>query len=132
MGGEVKLDWSQATIPIGNKKVTITLENKDKYIVLASKDPKSHILYNEIDFSNYFVSPGEEIVGSREVSKEGLWTLELDGNCALVGLGVRFFLIKPSSKSVLKAFELDFENTNNTMEYGALLLGIKEAKRRGV
>ena len=33
-------------------------------------------------------------------------------------------------ESIPKAFKLEFENTNNTVEYKALILGLEEAKRK--
>lgn len=51
LGGEVKLDWSQATILIGNKKVLLKPVCKDKYTILPFEDPRSHILYTETNFA---------------------------------------------------------------------------------
>ena len=45
LGGEIKIDWSQEVIPIGNKKVKLELEEKAKFIVLKSDNPKAQILY---------------------------------------------------------------------------------------
>ena len=41
LGGEIKLYWSQAVIPIGNKKVKLEPEEKAKFTVLESDDPKA-------------------------------------------------------------------------------------------
>ena len=53
--GEVKMDWSQAIIPIGKEKVTLLPEAKSKYIVFPSDDPKSQILYHKTNFYNYLI-----------------------------------------------------------------------------
>lgn len=108
------------------------LKNKAKYTVFPSEDPRSHILYNEIDLFNYLVLLEDEIVGIEELIDKELWTLEFYASCASVGSEVRVVLITPSCKIIPKAFKLNFENTNNTIEYEPLLLGIEEAKRRGV
>lgn len=55
MGGEIKMDWSEAIIPMGNKKVHLAPEVKSKYTILPSDDPKSYILYEECQFGNYFI-----------------------------------------------------------------------------
>ena len=55
LGGEVKLDWLQATIPISSKKAVLNPEPKAKHTIFPSEDPKSHILYQEIKFANYFI-----------------------------------------------------------------------------
>lgn len=73
--------------------------------------------------------PEEDVAGSEELIDEDLWTLEFDGSCALFG-SREGALIFPSSKIIPKFFKLDFENTSNTTEYEALLLGIEEAKKK--
>ena len=39
LGGEIKLYWSQVVIPIGNKKVKLEPEEKEKFTVMKSDDP---------------------------------------------------------------------------------------------
>ena len=41
LGGEIKIDWSQVVIPIGNKKLNLEPEEKEKFIGLKSDDPKA-------------------------------------------------------------------------------------------
>lgn len=94
LGGEIKLDWSQAVVPIGDKKVTLQPHTKCKYIVFPSDDPKSHILYQETDFSNYLIMPEIEVM--KENDEEELWTLEFDGSCSSTSLGDGVVLISPT------------------------------------
>ena len=49
---KIKLDWSKVVILIGNKKIRLALEVKNKYTILPLDDPKSHILYEECQFGN--------------------------------------------------------------------------------
>jgi hypothetical protein len=142
LGGEIKLDWSQATIPIGNKKVKLEPEEKAKFTVLKSDDPKAQILYQELEFGNYMLytvdSADEdetEVVKSEnpeENNEPQIWTLEFDGSCSSSGSGAGIVLIPPEGEPEPLAFKLEFGNTNNTVEYEALLLGIVAAKERGV
>uniref|UniRef100_UPI0018F0D670 hypothetical protein n=1 Tax=Vibrio cholerae TaxID=666 RepID=UPI0018F0D670 len=60
-----------------------------------------------------------------------MWTLEFDGSCANVGSGARVVLL-PSGEMTFLAYKLDFKNTNNTVDYEALLLRIMEKKQKGV
>ena len=48
MGREIKLDWSSATIQVGGKKVKLEPEEKAKFTMLKSNDPRSQILYHEM------------------------------------------------------------------------------------
>lgn len=55
MGGEIKIYWSHAIILLGNKKINLEPEEKGKFIVLKSDDPKAQILYQVIEFKNYMM-----------------------------------------------------------------------------
>jgi hypothetical protein len=143
LGGEIKLDWSQAMIPIGNKKVKLEPEEKAKFTVLKSDDPKAQILYQELEFGNYMLFTEESLSEERSESPDerascegsnltGVWTLEFDGSCSSSGSGAGVVLIPPQGEPEPMAFKLEFGNTNNTAEYEALLLGIAAAKQKGV
>ncbi|KAH9293376.1 hypothetical protein KI387_041423, partial [Taxus chinensis] len=41
-------------------------------------------------------------------------------------------LISPSSEIFPSAYKLQFDNTNNTAEYEALLLGLELARQKGI
>lgn len=55
MGGEIKLDWSQVVIPVGNKKVKLDPEEKSKCTVLKYDYLKAQILYQDFEFGNYMM-----------------------------------------------------------------------------
>lgn len=55
MGGEIKLDWSFEIIQVGDKKVQLEPEEKEKFTVLKLDDPRSQILYHEMQFGNYML-----------------------------------------------------------------------------
>lgn len=133
MGGEIKLDWSSATVQVGDKKVKLELEEKAKLTVLKSDDPRSQILYHEMQFGNYmlFSSTSEILEVAKPNKGDKLWTLEFDGSCANAGSGLRVVLISPDGEMTCFAYELDFKNTNNIAEYEALL-SIMAAKQKGV
>ena len=124
--------WSQAIIPIGKEKVTLLPKTKSKYTVFPSNDPQSQILYQEIDFANYLILSKSEKIGEQSESTDSLWTLEFDGSCCSSGSRASIVLISPTSQNFPSSYKLSFENTNNTAEYEALLLGIEEAKKRNI
>lgn len=133
MGGEIKMDWSEVYIPVGKKKIKIEPKPKNKYTIVPSDNPKAHILYKECQFGNYVIFLEEQYKGSEIVScEEALWTLEFNGSCLSLGLGVDVVLISPSGDIFPFSFKLDFHNTNNTTKYETLLLGLQEAKVKGV
>lgn len=136
MGGEIKLDWSTATIQVGDKKVKLEPEEKAKFTVLKSGDPRSQILYQEMQFGNYMLfsdsSDVQEGKDQIDINDKQIWTLEFDGSCAKAGSSVGVVLVAPNGEITCLAYTLDFKNTNNSAEYEALLLGIEATKQRGV
>ena len=58
--------------------------------------------------------------------------MEFDGSYSNSVSSTRVVLIPPLGDPILFSFKLDFKNTNNTMKYEALLLGLKEAKSKGL
>ena len=55
LGGEINLDWFEAIIPIGSKKVKIEPKKKEKVTILKLDDPNAQILYQELEFDNYML-----------------------------------------------------------------------------
>lgn len=134
LGGEIKMDWFEAMILVGKQKITLIPEPKSKYTVFPSDYPKSQILYQECEFGNYLLffddkkSMPEDVVDHAA----GLWIMEFDGSYAYAGFGTGVVLISPQGEKIPFSFKLEFKNTNNTAEYEALLLGIEQAKKKGI
>lgn len=97
LGGEIKMDWSEAKIPIGRQKITLIPEPKSKFTVFPSEDPKSQILYQECEFGNYLLFSEDTKNMSEDVDDHtaGLWTIEFDGSCASTGSDTGVVLISP-------------------------------------
>lgn len=108
MGGEIKMDWSEAYIPVGKRKVKLEPELKNKYTVVPSDNPKAQILYEECQFGNYIILPEKPREGDLVSSEEALWVLEFDGSCSNLGSGAGVVLISPSGEIFPFSFKLDF------------------------
>lgn len=140
LGKEIKLDWSQAMIPIGNKRVKLEPEEKSKFTVQKLDNPKAQVLYQELEFGNYMLYIENDVVENELEKLESknsekdtqIWTLEFDGSCSSSGSSTGIVLIPPDGEPEPLAFKSKFGNTNNFAEYEALLLGIIAAKERGV
>ena len=65
------------------------------------------------------------------ISKQ-LWKLHFYGSSSREGLGEGVVLIFPIDQVITLSYKLQFLTTNNTVEYEALILGIKAAKDLGV
>src|SRR5713101_2635068 len=68
---------------------------------------------------------------SREQEDE-LWQLYFDGSSCKEGARAGVLLISPGGEIVKLMYKLEFITTNNTAEYEALLLGLKDAKDLGI
>jgi ribonuclease HI len=55
-----------------------------------------------------------------------MWTLFFDGSKSLEGAGVGCILKDPDGKKVMIACRLEFQCTNNIVEYEALLQGLRK------
>ncbi|KAH9316814.1 hypothetical protein KI387_044552, partial [Taxus chinensis] len=62
----------------------------------------------------------------------GIWTFEFDGRYSSDSFGSGVVLISPEEKIHPFSFKIYFENTNNTDEYEALILGLDVEKEMGV
>lgn len=58
--------------------------------------------------------------------------MEFDGSCANSSSGVGVVLLSPNGNIFPFSFKINFKNTNNTAEYEALLLGLNEARCKGI
>jgi hypothetical protein len=55
-----------------------------------------------------------------------MWTLSFDGSNPFEGAGCSFILKDPTGKKTLIACRLEFQCTNNTVKYEALLQGLRK------
>jgi ribonuclease HI len=55
-----------------------------------------------------------------------MWTMFFDGSKSLEGVGVGYILKDPNGKKTLIACKLEFQCTNNTVEYESLIQGLKK------
>jgi ribonuclease HI len=71
----------------------------------------------------------EKIARHEEVrnSPPQIWTLYFDGSKSQEGLRERCILIDPKGKQNFLSWKLEFQCTNNTVEYEALVQGIKKS-----
>ncbi|KAH9320327.1 hypothetical protein KI387_022096, partial [Taxus chinensis] len=97
-------------------------------------DPKAKILYEDMGHGNYMIMSPDEIQPPKASPKDpnGVWILEFDGSCSSASSGAGVLLVSPEGCLHPFSFKLQFENTNNIVEYEALILGLQVAKEQGV
>ena len=102
---------------------------KKKYTIFPSDDPNSHILYEECEFGNYFIQSYDEV---KPLEDDDIWSLEFYGSFSSSSSRVEVVLISPEGDMSAYSFKLDFPNTNNMTQYEVLLLGLHEARLKGI
>lgn len=60
LGGEIKMDWSEAIVPLGKQKIKLEHEPKNKYTVFPSDNPEAQILFQDCEFGNYLILAPDE------------------------------------------------------------------------
>jgi hypothetical protein len=78
-----------------------------------------------------FLAPAEEKFKDEKISNKA-WKMNFDGAHSRSGKGAGIVLKSPTGKSYNFAFRLEFDATNNVVEYEALLLGLEIAKDMGI
>lgn len=123
-------------------------ETKLAYIVSDHQNPTNHPIYSkEKELGSYILHLTDEFDPSiSEISKQQtnettngqnfisnqLWKLYFDGSSSREGSGAGVVLISPTDQVITLSFKLQFLTTNNTVEYEALILGMKATKDIGV
>jgi hypothetical protein len=132
LGGSLQLDLSYATVPASeNSLVKLHSEKERRYHVENPQKPSNEYIYNTDEIGTYqvnstFLDPVHKEIKDKKI--DGLWKMEFNGAFSRAGKGAGIVLISPEGKVFNFAFKLEFEATNNVVEYEALLLSIEIAK----
>ena len=87
-----------------------------------SHDSSFKEIINDVDNHNIV-----NIIKSKVVVNSSTWTLYFDGAKSKEGAGAGCILINPQGNKTCIACRLQFNCTNNTVEYEALIQGLKKA-----
>ncbi|KAH9310678.1 hypothetical protein KI387_025713, partial [Taxus chinensis] len=113
---------------------TLELEVQLKYLVTKSDDPKVRIIFKDANLGTYFMTLNQSFTTTTITKRDPneIWTLEFDCSYPTSGFGAGLVLISLDHDIFPFSFKLQFDNTNNTTEYEALLLCLKMIKEKGV
>ena len=92
-------------------------------------------IYNTDDIGTYtcystFLAPLKEKIKDEKVDE--IWRMNFDGAHSRARKGAGVVITSPKGKIFNFAYKLEFEETNNVVEYEALLLGLETAKDMGI
>ena len=100
-------------------------------------DPKINFCHSDMDnFQVSITKPASKIIDPISIyAKEDcndIWQMFFDGAYSKEGNGAGVIFISPSGKTSKFSFLLNFECTNNIVEYEALIIGLDIAKAYGI
>ena len=136
LGGSLQMDLSYATLPTPDGNTfKLNREVYRKYHVEDPKNPKNELKWTDEGLGNYAILsnsivPFEQTVQDNELDK--VWYLNFDGAFSRAGKGAGIVLQVPNGEVLKFAYRLEFDATNNVVEYEAFLLGLELCKDRGV
>ena len=114
------------------------------YLVSDNRHPNNHLIYSiDENFGSCILQLNDETEGVLQVQKDipvqvkkeepdGLWQIYFDGASSKEGAGAGVLLISAGGEIVSLMYKLEFKTTNNTVEYEALILGLRAAKDLGI
>ena len=85
----------------------------------------------QIEFKEYEEFSKRQETLEKKHNEEGLWTMYFDGSISKIGAGAGVFIIYPNRDFKALSYKLNFECTNNMIEYESLLLGLNALKEMG-
>lgn len=85
----------------------------------------------DVSSDQKFEGQKDQIIAEEKESSL-VWTLEFDESCSSSKSGMGVVLISLERELEPMTFKLEFGNTNNMVEYDALLLRIIDAKEKGI
>jgi hypothetical protein len=142
LGGTLQMDLSYATIHVfGGEHRRLYREAQLDYIISDEGNPTNHPIYVvDTDLGSSILQltdlpqPPLEIRKPSPTSCETVkqdaqtWKMFFDGASSKDSVGVGVVFISPSQEVITLSFKLEFETTNNIVEYEALVLGLRAAK----
>jgi hypothetical protein len=146
LGGTLQMDLTYATIPVfGGEHRRLYREAQLAYIISDEANPTNHPIFAlDTDLGSSLLQlthTPEPPLKLREKpttphefppSIIPIWKMFFDGACSREGAGTGVFFVSPSQETMSLSYKLEFETTNNVVEYEALVLGLRAAREMGI
>jgi hypothetical protein len=139
------MDLTYATILVfGGEHRRLYREDQLAYIVSDEADPTNHpIFFLDTDLGSILFQltdvpePPLEIRNSITLGEyyppiKSVWKMFFDGASSKDVVGARVVFVSPAQEAISLSYKLEFEATNNVVEYEALVLGLRVAKDMGI
>lgn len=144
LGGSLQLYMSYAIVPVfGGEYRRLYRETQLAYIVGDHDNPTNHPFYiveQDLGLSILHTTTNETrcltILKPSYIKQEKgklepenqIWKMCFDGYSSREGLGDVVLFFSPTNHVISLSYNMEFETTNNTAKYKALILGLKATK----
>jgi ribonuclease HI len=144
--GTLQMDLTYATIPVfGGEHRRLYREAQLAYIISDEADPTNHPIFAlDTDLGSSLLQLTDAPEPPLKLRKQSVtfhedsplttsvWKMFFDGASSKDIAGVRVVFVSPSRETISLSYKLEFEATNNVVEYEALVLGLRAAKDMGI
>jgi ribonuclease HI len=146
LGGTLQMDLTYATIPVfGGEHRRLYREAQLAYIVSDEANPTNHPIFAlDTGLGSSLLQVTETPEAPLQIRKQhiinqgmpppttSVWRMFFDGASSSIGAGARVVFRSPSQETISLSYKLEFEVTNNVVEYEALVLGLRATKEMGI
>jgi ribonuclease HI len=146
LGGNLQMDLTYATIPVfGGEHRRLYMEDQLAYIISEEENPTNHLIFAlDTDLGCSLLKINDALEPPLEIIKKYItfgkysppitfvWKMFFDGVSSREGVGVGVVFVSLARDTISLSYKLEFETTNNVVEYEALVLGLRVAKDMGI
>ena len=122
--GRYVMEGTHFTFPHKGVEVVIRREPKYRDQVVPASYNTRHVSFQDTGMGTYVVLSEEDVHVPPSELEEMVWSMDFDSAKSKNGFGVGVLLCDPKGKEIPFSFRLDFPNTNNMVEYEALVQGL--------
>jgi hypothetical protein len=130
------MDLTYATIPtLDGNTFKLNRELERRYHVEDLRNPRNELKYREDDLGNYVILSNSILPLEEEIKEDRvdeIWHMHFDGAFSRAGKGAGIVIQSPNGQEFKFAYLLEFDATNNVVEYEALLFGLEVCNDMGV
>jgi ribonuclease HI len=120
-------------------------ESQLAYIISDEENPTNHPIFSlDTNLGSSILKVTNDPEPPLEIKKQSItlcedsppttyvWKMFIDGDSSKEGVGVGVVFDSPTQETIYLSYKIEFETTNNVVEYEALVLGLRDAKDMGI
>jgi ribonuclease HI len=146
LGGTLQMDLTYATLPVfGGEHRRLYREAQLAYIARDEENSTNHPIFAlDTDLGPSLLQLTDTPEAPFQIKKQPIfnheipppttfvWKIFFDRASSSEGAGTGVDFVSPCQETISLSYKLEFEATNNVVEYEALVLGLRDAKEMGI